>query len=261
MLIESQTDAQTLVCHSDLKHRIKCMGIKAPILQSIFKQIWNSDIKSMVTTDQISLAMECYESQYIEYKHIGCYILQKINKKLDESFLINQAIKILTNYCNCWATCDSFSNKVIRHMIDKDKTNKYALTVKTWKDSKSIWMQRCSCVSFVCLARHGNYNEIIIEICTQCIQNNERFVQLGTGWLLRELSLADLNLVISFIKKNYAHFSREGLRYAIEKMDAENKQKMLKYDANKMNKSRKRKAILANPDVNSVANIKKRKLN
>jgi hypothetical protein len=56
------------------------------------------------------------------------------------------------------------------------------------------------------------------------------FVQLGTGWVLRELSRADLEGVIEFIKEHYEKFSREGLRYAIEKMDSKTRTILLKYE-------------------------------
>jgi 3-methyladenine DNA glycosylase AlkD len=50
------------------------------------------------------------------------------------------------------------------------------------------------------------------------VKNPERFVQLGTGWALRELWLAEPRKVRAFLRDHYPHFSREGLRYAIEKM-------------------------------------------
>lgn len=50
-----------------------------------------------------------------------------------------------------------------------------------------------------------------------------------TSWVLRELSLADLSGVKMFIKNNYEHISREGLRYAIEKMNGQDKAKLLAY--------------------------------
>ena len=51
-----------------------------------------------------------------------------------------------------------------------------------------------------------------------CIKNPERFVQLGCGWVLREVSVDNLKVTVEFIEKNYEYFSREGLRYACEKM-------------------------------------------
>lgn len=47
--------------------------------------------------------------------------------------------------------------------------------------------------------------------------------------MMRELSLSDLEGVQEFIRKNYDHFSREGLRYAIEKMNEKDRKKLLSY--------------------------------
>ena len=54
----------------------------------------------------------------------------------------------------------------------------------------------------------------------------ERFAQTGTGWVLRELGLAEPARVVAFIEANLATFSSEGLRYATEKMPAETKARL-----------------------------------
>ena len=46
---------------------------------------------------------------------------------------------------------------------------------------------------------------------------------------MRELSVADEDVVIDFIRENYRQFSREGLRYAIEKMDEGLRKELLSY--------------------------------
>ncbi len=56
-----------------------------------------------------------------------------------------------------------------------------------------------------------------------------RLLIMCPRWVLRELSLADLSGVKEFIKRNYEHMSREGLRYAIEKMSGQDKAKLLAY--------------------------------
>jgi len=78
-----------------------------------------------------------------------------------------------------------------------------------------------------------------MEICGTCVQSEERFVQLGNGWVLREVGQHYLDEVVDFIKTNYKSFSREGLRYAIEKMDADLRQSLLDYG--KTNQKKKEK--------------------
>lgn len=86
------------------------------------------------------------------------------------------------------------------------------------KKTTLLWRQRSSCVSFVKIARYGKHNERLYRIAANAVTSPERFAQLGCGWMLRELSLADQKGVVTFIKENHDCFSREGLRYAIEKM-------------------------------------------
>jgi hypothetical protein len=44
--------------------------------------------------------------------------------------------------------------------------------------------------------------------------------------------VVDLKSVVDFIKENYSKFSREGLRYAIEKMDSDLRRELMDYKNN-----------------------------
>lgn len=122
------------------------------------------------------------------------------------------------------------------------RNDNIAPLIQKWKDADCLWRQRAACVSFVKIARKGKHNDIIYDICSTVVKNKERFAQLGNGyyishfllislfrWVLRELSLADKEGVVQFIKDNYTYFSREGLRYAIEKMDSSLKKELMTY--------------------------------
>lgn len=85
-------------------------------------------------------------------------------------------------------------------------------------------------MAYVKLAKHGEHTDDIVAIVNDVIKNQERFAQLGAGWVLRELWLAEPQLVVDFITERYHLFTREGLRYAIEKMDSGLQQTLLKYD-------------------------------
>lgn len=45
-----------------------------------------------------------------------------------------------------------------------------------------------------------------------------RFVQLGTGWLLREIGVSNEELLQNFIDDNINYFIREGLWNAVRKL-------------------------------------------
>lgn len=210
------------------KNVIKFYGLKTPDLKEIFKKIW-PDIKKYDLNNQISLAFELFQSDYSEDKSLAIKILDKNSKYLPLT-IISDLERIIDKHVYDWATCDMLSGRVLRYLIVRDKN--VVKQIINWKKAKNNWRNRAAAVSFVNLARHGDYNKEIIEICQTNIKNPERFVQLGTGWVLRELSLADLDLVVSFIKKNYRYFSREGLRYAIEKMNSKLKKELLEFKKN-----------------------------
>jgi hypothetical protein len=53
---------------------------------------------------------------------------------------------------------------------------------------------------------------------TAVVRNRDRFVQLGMGWVLRELFLADRKATLGFLGRHSARINGEALRYTIEKM-------------------------------------------
>ncbi|MBI5415051.1 DNA alkylation repair protein [Candidatus Peregrinibacteria bacterium] len=209
---------------------IKFYGLRNPEVKEIFQKFWG-EIKNLSIHEQKNLTFELISSEYAEEKQFAILILNKIANKIDTN-VIHELAKIIDHHVYDWATCDGISGRVIRHLILRDPN--VAKEVVSWKDAESLWRQRSAAISFVNIARFGKYNQEILEICSEILKNPERFVQLAAGWVLRELSLADLDLVVDFIKKNYHYFSREGLRYAVEKMDGKLKKKLLdwkKFDA------------------------------
>ncbi|KAG2389640.1 hypothetical protein C9374_014200 [Naegleria lovaniensis] len=231
------------------KHVIDFHGLKAPMVEKCWKESLKDPLQTKFpnVSDQLKVAYELMKSKYFEEKNVGIKILAgnvskiipKRKKKKTGQDSIEDALnglKVITDldeqlfqdeHIYDWGTCDTLSSQVICELIKRDSS--LGSIVQQWKDSSNIWQQRSACVSFVKIAKHGEFNDIIFDICSTTVQNKERFVQLGTGWVLRELSLADLDAVTMFIKRNYSNFSREGLRYAIEKMDSKLKSKLLAY--------------------------------
>jgi len=197
------------------KHVIKFYGIKTPRLNELFRQLYHETISDIDVPSRIDLAYRLFEAKVAEEKKLAISILLRNVKHLTKQHIPKFA-RVIDSHVYDWATCDGLAGRVIGRMIKRDAD--IAGRVHPWRKARDLWRQRASCVAFVGVARFGELNDTIIDICSTCIRNQERFVQLGAGWVLRELSLADRDLVVDFIKSNYDHFSREGLRYAIEKM-------------------------------------------
>lgn len=190
-------------------------GVKTPILNSFYREL-ASRIRELSTPDCLRLAKTLLKSPYAEEKGIAIRILHTFRTELGVDFL-SQFEPEFRAHVYDWGTADTLSGKVFRHLIergDKSATRQ----IVSWRNDSSLWMQRMAAVSFVWLARHGQVTEEVLRVCKRTVKNPERFTQLGTGWVLRELWLAEPKRVETFITEHYHYFSREGLRYAIEKM-------------------------------------------
>jgi len=98
-----------------------------------------------------------------------------------------------------------------------------ARRISEWRTADNLWRRRASGVAFVELAKNGDENfagftDILLQICESTVRHPERFSQTGTGWVLRELSIAEPQRVQDFVGAHVCEFSTEGLRYALGKL-------------------------------------------
>ena len=145
--------------------------------------------------------------------------IEKKNKiksqKLASLFYVNN------NNIKTWATCDSFCTRVTKVMLEQRMKHNIDTTpiikvLTKWNRSKihtcnnnnnaqiTNWKQRASCVTFVCLVRRQWFVETCYDFVTHAIHHsNERFVQLGSGGLMRELSTINPNRTIKLLYKDF----------------------------------------------------------
>lgn len=207
-------------------------GVKLVEMKEIFKPLWANDIKNLSLASKKELAHALYEQEFAEDRYIGSLTFEKIPKDIDDQD-VTKIKKLFENgHLRGWATTDLTSTRVFKHFVKGNPKN--SQKIAEWKGHENLWLQRVSCVAYVTLAKHGdkppNYSGFLnekIQTCETTIRNPERFVQLGTGWLLREIGVADKELLLNFIQANLRNFSREGLRYAIEKLSVEEQKKVL----------------------------------
>jgi len=218
-----------------LKKVVSCYGITSKPLIHLFSDYYKDHLSHLDIDTKISLAHELISTKYMEQKEFGIKILGKNVKMLNVKHL--PQLETFLAHINDWATCDSFSSKVMGELIKQDSA--VGKMIRPWKDSTNLWQQRSGCVSFLKTAKQGKHKETIFKICQTCVKSPERFVQLGNGWVLRELGVHYEDEVVHFIKSNYDSFSREGLRYAIEKMDKDLRSSLLVYGKQKEKKKRK----------------------
>lgn len=227
-------------------HGLKSAELKTAVQTHLpsLKQLYSEQGKAPIHEICKKLIQSTYHEEKCSVPLIMNLVLDKKPARLsldDLSFLGTDVFD--AGHAFDWATVDSLCGSVIYNVLVNEgnsSDSKASRMLLDWAQSPGgptpLWKQRASCVAFVKLARHGNHSDVIFDVTDICVRNNERFVQLGVGWVLRELWLAEPQKVVDFITERYHFFSREGLRYAIEKMDKPLQGKLLQYDATKSSK-------------------------
>jgi 3-methyladenine DNA glycosylase AlkD len=147
-------------------------------------------------------------------------------------------------YIRDWSICDWFCVKVLGPLVEQQGES-CARTISEWREADSVWQRRASVVAFANLASKGDENlpgltEMVLDNCSHLLASQERFVQLGVGWVLRELSRSDQDRVIGFVEANLDRFSREALKNAIKYSPREVAERLLQAHLPSSNRSRRR---------------------
>jgi 3-methyladenine DNA glycosylase AlkD len=211
-----------------LKHVIPFRGTKMAGIRSVLHEWYREEeIAGRSSPDeQKSLALALFREEYAEDKIAGILFLQEILLPAGvidwESDLPRFAELFQGGWIYDWNVCDWFCVKVLGPLAETEG-EACARAISEWRRSENLWQRRASGVAFVNLAGRGDKNfagftELLLEICAVTVQHQERFSQTGTGWVLRELSVAEPEKVERFVAERVCDFSREGLRSALEKM-------------------------------------------
>lgn len=94
-------------------------------------------------------------------------------------------------------------------------------------ENDSLWIQRIAIVTTLYFIRNGEFKEAL-ELSLRLLTHPHDLIHKAVGWVLREVGKRDIELLRDFLSGYYADMSRTTLRYAIEKMSAEERQYWLK---------------------------------
>jgi 3-methyladenine DNA glycosylase AlkD len=98
--------------------------------------------------------------------------------------------------------------------------------LKTWADSGNLWRQRAAIVSTLSLVRRGRLEETF-WLAEYFLSHPHDLMHKAVGWLLREAGKRDGEALRNFLAAHGGRMARTALRYAIERMGAEERKEWL----------------------------------
>ena len=205
------------------KETIKFYGVKVPTVTKISKENFKL-IESKTKNEIVDLCENLWQSGFIEESFIACNWSYYIHKKYEPGdFQIFE--KWISKYVNNWASCDTFCNHTVGKFIERYPEN--VARLKHLAKSENRWMRRASSVTLIIPARNGKFLNEILEIADILLLDKDDLVRKGYGWMLKAASEAHQQEIFEYVMKHKSVMPRTALRYAIEKMPKQLKDKAM----------------------------------
>ncbi len=136
---------------------------------------------------------------------------------------VDQAIAFADKWVDdgdTWGIIDPLCSPTIGSMILRDP--KIEEVLKSWRTSDNFWRRRASVLPFLYLTLKSQYrpeySDKIIEAVSPHISDQEFFVGKATGWVLRELSKRNPELVRDYFNKNRERMTKLVIRESSKKL-------------------------------------------
>jgi 3-methyladenine DNA glycosylase AlkD len=127
-----------------------------------------------------------------------------------------------TAYVNNWDLVDASAPAIVgAHLLDRPRA-----PLRRLAQSKSVWERRIAVVSTLTLIRAGDYDETF-QLARALLRDEHDLIRKAVGWMLREVGKRDEPRLIVFLERHARAMPRVMLRYAVERLDAEVRKKLL----------------------------------
>ena len=213
---------------------------KAKILSSFFKtgkgEYGEGDVFIGVTVpDNRAIAKKYYESSLgdisemlknqiheIRLSALLALVIKFKKKKSEREEILKFYIDNCST-CNNWDLVDLSAPYILgEYMVN----NPMPELLEKLSESENFWKQRIAIVSTLTLIRHGRFMETL-KLAEKYLSHKEPLIHKATGWTLREIGKKDIDTLRAFLDKFTSIMPRTALRYAIERLEKEEKAKYM----------------------------------
>ena len=192
------------------------LGVTAPDLRRIAKK-FSQEISLQELTELI-------RSPIHEVRLCALIILVNKYKKEDSDKIYRYYLKHL-NSVNNWDLVDTSAPHIVGDYLNKNPEKSKILL--EFSRSENLWIRRISIVSTLAFIKNNEFNKTL-EIAKLLLSDDHDLIHKAVGWMLREIYKRDEVLIKRCLRQNYAQIPRTTLRYAIERMDKEERLLYLK---------------------------------
>jgi 3-methyladenine DNA glycosylase AlkD len=205
--------------------RVAFVGVRAPKVREIEKQIFRAAKRSWSLREALLFADSMIRNKYLEAKAVGVLLLSRYDKSYEESLLTNIRRWLADGHCSNWATTDLLSTTILTDLLRRYPHLLGSLA--SWTRAESMWVRRAAAASLILLARRGEHLDIAYAVADALLDDPEDLMHKAVGWLLRECGKTDARRLEAFLRAQGTRTPRTALRYAIERFTPDLRKRLL----------------------------------
>lgn len=193
------------------------LGIKVPDIRKVVKKYFQD-----ISLEDIKYFLYSPFHEYRMFSVLTLTYQYKSKKFLNKDEIFDFYVKNISQVNN-WDFVDVTCPHIIgTHLLNKDKTLLYTLA-----NSSNLWEKRISIVSTFAFINANKYDDTL-KIADILINDTHDLIHKAVGWAIRNVGIKELSIMEEFLFPRYKTMPRTMLRYAIEKLPEERRQKYLK---------------------------------
>jgi 3-methyladenine DNA glycosylase AlkD len=125
----------------------------------------------------------------------------------------------LETYVDGWSPCDDLCTHALGEHLRRFPENTPRLF--TWAASPNRWLRRGAAVALIPSVKKGENTTAALHVADLLLVDPDDLVQKGYGWMLKEMSRSEPELVFDYVMQHKTVMPRTALRYAIEKLSSD----------------------------------------
>lgn len=205
------------------RHEVETLGVRSDALRRVEREL-GPVIRKWPVAARNRLMQRLWEDGRIETGALVCYLYRRFERTCGAcEFKLFE--RWIDRYVRNWAHCDGVASWLVAAAVRNEPELMQHLV--EWTGSANPWKRRAAAVGLLQEAKAGRNFDTIAQVASHLIEDPDRMVQMGLGWLLKEAYVKQPERTEAFLTGRRAPASRLTLRIAAEKMPADARLRVL----------------------------------
>ncbi|UCH05754.1 MAG: DNA alkylation repair protein [Candidatus Thorarchaeota archaeon] len=160
-----------------------------------------------------------WKDEVFDFRLAAIEIMEKYSAKGDKSVAL-QMISDMIDDIDTWALTDPLCIVCLGTLLIRDWSIEE--TIASWRESENFWRRRATVLPYQHLSKKGfhrsEYTDRILRALNPHLSDKEFFVGKAVGWVLRELSKREPEMVRGYIEENRAVMTKLAIKEGSKKL-------------------------------------------